>query len=196
LASTSPPRRPSAGAARDERELVRRVLSGDREAFRLIVLRHQGMLNELIYRQTGDRTGSEDLVQETFLRAFRALDRFDPTYRLSTWLARIGLNVARDHGRRKKVRQDAPPQFFASPKPGPGPFEAAAEAEAVSHATQALDALPDPQREVIVMAVYGGFSQREIAQALEIPLGTVKTRQRTALKRLRELVVPRAGGAA
>lgn len=184
------------GAAPDERELVRRVLGGDREAFRLIVLRYQGMLNELIYRQTGDRTGTEDLVQETFLRAFKALDRFDPAYRLSTWLARIGLNVARDQGRRKKVRRDTPPEFLGQPQPGPGPLEAAAEAEAVAQATLALGSLPEPQREVIVMSVYGGFTQREIAQALDLPLGTVKTRQRTALKRLRQLVVPHAGGAA
>ncbi len=184
------------GATAEERELVRRTLAGDREAFRLIVLRHQGALAELVFRQTGDRTGTEDMVQEAFLRAYKALERFDARFRLSTWLARIALNVARDHGRRSKVREDGLLRVAPrAPGGAPTPLEVAAKNEAVDHVGRALADLPDSQREVLVLATYGGLTQREIAGALDLPLGTVKTRHRTALMRLRDLVAPLQGGA-
>jgi len=183
-------------AGADEAELVRRVLAGDQESFRLIVLRYQGMLAELIFRQTGSRQ-VEDLVQETFLRAYEALDRYDPRFRLSTWLARIALNAARDLGRRHKVRQDAPVHELAPRRPAADPAERAAAAEAERSVVEALGALPESQREVVVLSVYNGFTQREIAETLELPLGTVKTRQRSALQKLRRLVAPlHPGGAA
>jgi len=183
-------------AGADEAELVRRVLAGDQESFRLIVLRYQGMLAELIFRQTGSRQ-VEDLVQETFLRAYEALDRYDPRFRLSTWLARIALNAARDLGRRHKVRQDAPVHELAPRRQAADPAERAAAAEAERSVVEALGALPESQREVVVLSVYNGFTQREIAETLELPLGTVKTRQRSALQKLRRLVAPlHPGGAA
>ena len=184
-------------ATPDERLLVTQTLGGDREAFRLIVLRHQRHLTEIVYRQTGDRSGAEDMVQETFLRAYRALGRFDPKYRLSTWLSRIALNVARDQGRKKKVRDDALPRLKVSENTVPGPFEAALDSERRGTVLDALDVLPTAQREVLVLSVYGGFSQREIAGLLDLPLGTVKSRLRAALTKLRDLVAPlRPGGAA
>lgn len=186
-------------ASLEERELVRRALRGDRDAFKLIVLRHQGGLAELVFRQTGDRVGTEDMVQEAFLRAYRALHRFDARFRLSTWLARIALNVARDQGRRSKVREDGLQRVgpsHPSHRGEPSPFEVAARNEAKDHVGHALTRLPDPQREVVVLATYGGLTQREIAGVLELPLGTVKTRHRTALLRLRELVAPLHPGGA
>lgn len=185
-----------AGATGEERELVRRVLAGDREAFRLVVLRHQARLAELVFRQTGDRAGTDDMVQETFLRAYRALDRFDPRFRLSTWLARIAVNVARDQGRRAKVREDGLQRVAARGAGAPSPLEAAARSEAHDQVAQALRDLPEAQREVVVLATYGGLTQREVAAALDLPLGTVKTRHRTALLRLRELVAPLGPGGA
>lgn len=187
-------------AGLDEQEVVRRVLAGDREAFRLVVLRHQRVLIELVYRQTGDRAGSEDMVQETFLRAYEALDRFDPRYRLSTWLSRIALNVARDHGRRRGVRDASQEQVAALQRDvvrEPAPEHAAARAEAKESVTQALLALPPAQRELVVLSVYGGLSHREIAALQDVPLGTVKSRLRAAFGKLRDLVAPlEPGGAA
>lgn len=186
-------------APADERELVRRILSGDREAFRLVVLRFQQPLAELVFRQVGgDRAAVEDVVQETFLRAYRALDRWDPRFRLSTWLSRIALNTARDLGRRKQVREAAEPRDLVPAATPDDPAERAARSEAASSVSAALSALPEPQREVVVLSVWGGLSQSEIAAALDVPLGTVKTRQRTALHRLRKLVAPLgpAGGVA
>lgn len=185
----------TAGATADERELVRRTLAGDREAFRLIVLRHQAPLAELVFRQTGDRAGTEDMVQEALLRAYKALDRFDPRFRLSTWLARIALNVARDHGRRAKVRDDGMLRVLPRAGGPPTPLDEAARNEAFDHVGRALADLPGPQREVLVLATYGGLTQREIAGVLDLPLGTVKTRHRAALMRLRDLVAPLQGGA-
>lgn len=178
----------------DERLLVERTLQGDREAFRLLVLRYQGLVGDLVWRACGDRTVHEDLVQETFLRAYQKLGGFDPQRRLSTWLASIALNVARDHGRRRKVRDQGARHIAPAVNRGPGPLEAAEKGEVRTRVTAALDDLPEPQREVVVLSVWGGLSQREIAGALDVPLGTVKTRHRTALQRLRALVAPLVGG--
>jgi RNA polymerase sigma factor (sigma-70 family) len=184
-------------SAEQERELVQRTLAGDRDAFRLIVLAQQGFLSQLVFRQTGDRHATEDLVQETFLRAFRALDRFDPRYRLSTWLARIAINVARDHGRRRSVRDcalDNGPGKLASSNTESSPAEAVVEREAAEAVTNALTRLPEKQREVVVLSMWGGYTQREISRLLELPLGTVKTRQRSALTKLRSLMAPLGPG--
>ncbi len=185
-------------ATLDEVELVDRTLRGDRDAFRVIVLQHQRRLTELVYRQTGDRSGAEDLVQETFLRAYTALSRFDTRYRLSTWLTRIALNVARDSGRRKKVRDASLDRIgrAAEAAATSGPFENVARYEAQQTVLKALDTLSIPQREALVLSVYGGFTQREIASILETPLGTVKSRLRAALSKLRDVVAPLHPGGA
>lgn len=174
-----------------------RTLAGDREAFRQIVLRHQGFLAQLCRRQTGDPSSTEDLVQETFLRAYQNLGSFLPRYRLSTWLARIALNVSRDHGRRRQVRDAALERVERGavghsvlPSAGLAPDRAAEGREASERVEAALAALPDEQREVLVLTLWGGCSQREAAAALEVPLGTVKSRQRAALGKLRTLVAP------
>ncbi len=184
-------------ATLDERELIERSLSGDREAFRVIVLRYQGLLAEVVLRQTGDRSAVEDLVQEAFLRAYGALDRFDPRFALSTWLARIALNVARDQGRRRQVREAGLERLAVAP-PGAGggetPDEAVARREAAAQVEKALATLPVEQREVVVLSVWGGLSQREIAAAREVPLGTVKSRMRAAFAKLRDLVAPLGPG--
>ncbi|RMG09422.1 MAG: sigma-70 family RNA polymerase sigma factor [Planctomycetota bacterium] len=187
-------------ATLDERELVRRSLAGDREAFRIIVLRHQRELANTIYRLTGDRSATEDLVQETFLRAYRALDRFDPRYRLATWLRSIALNVTRDRGRRERVRSEHLPRLQARAaaercEPPPPP-EAAARKEVLGAVLDALAHLTPEQREAVVLSVFDGLTQREVAEVLGAPLGTVKTRLRSAYRRLRDLVAPlRPGGA-
>ena len=181
-------------ASWDERALVERCLTGDREAFRVIVLRHQQGLAALVARHTSDASAVEDLVQEALLRAYRALPSFDPRYALSTWLGRIALNVARDHHRRRAVREGAAPRAAAAPAPDPA--DQAADREALDRAGRALDALPEAQREVVVLSVYGGRTQREIAEVLEVPLGTVKSRMRAAFQRLRALVSTSAAGGA
>jgi RNA polymerase sigma-70 factor (ECF subfamily) len=182
------------GTPQDERELVARTLNGDRDAFRFVVLRHQGFVADVVYRATGDRAVVEDLAQETFLRAYQALPRFDPRLRLSTWLARIAVNVARDHGRRSKVRVSGLSRIEPGKDRERGPHDSAVARETHDRVVAALSDLSEPQREVVVLSVYGGLSQREIAGALEVPLGTVKTRHRTALQRLKSLVAPLLGG--
>lgn len=182
------------GTPADERELVARTLNGDRDAFRFVVLRHQGFVADVVYRATGDRAVVEDLAQETFLRAYQALPRFDARMRLSTWLARIAVNVARDHGRRKKVRVDGLSRIEPGKDRERGPHDSAVAKETHDRVVAALSDLSEPQREVVVLSVYGGLSQREIAGALEVPLGTIKTRHRTALQRLKSLVAPLLGG--
>ena len=179
--------------AHAERELVKRTLAGDRGAFRQIVLQHQDFLALLCRRQTGDAATIEDLVQETFLRAYQGLAGYDPRFRLSTWLARIALNAARDHGRRRSVREAAL-ERLAEPAEVSTPLELVAEREAAASVEAALGRLAPEQREVLVLSIWGGCTQREVAEALELPLGTVKTRQRTALQRLRGLVAPLESG--
>jgi len=140
-------------------------------------------------------------VQETFLRAYQSLASYLPRYRLSTWLARIALNVARDHGRRRQVHDAALERVergavghSALPSASLAPDRLAEGREASERVEAALAALPSEQREVLVLTLWGGCSQREAAATLELPLGTVKSRQRAALGKLRALVAPLGAG--
>ncbi len=89
-----------------ELELVGRAAAGDEGAFRTLVDRHARMVFNLAYRITTDRPSAEDVVQETFLRAYRALHRFDGRAAFSTWLHRIAMNASLDHVRQRKVRAE------------------------------------------------------------------------------------------
>src|SRR4029079_6665685 len=91
-------------AGRRGREVWGRAAAGDEGAFRTLVERHGRMVFNLAYRITAERTSAEDVVQETFLRAYRALDRFDGRAAFSTWIHRIAMNASLDHVRLRKTR--------------------------------------------------------------------------------------------
>jgi RNA polymerase sigma-70 factor (ECF subfamily) len=165
-----------------ERALVLAAQAGDHEAFAGLVRRHQRRAYAVARAIVLSHDDAEDAVQEGFLHAFRALDRFRPEQAFGAWLHRIVANAALDIARRRKVRDaDELPETLASPHRDP------AEAEELrARLTRALDTLGARQRAVIVLHDVEGFKHAEIGALLGIPEGTARSdlhHARTHLRR-------------
>jgi RNA polymerase sigma-70 factor, ECF subfamily len=188
--------------------VVEAVKSGDTEAFRTLVERHERRLYAVILRLVGDPHQAEELAQETFVRAFRALKDFRRESSFGTWLVQIGIHAARDRmrsvWRRSMVSIDAWAEadrpklelVDTSPAADPG-FEVEAEEER-SLMRSALASLPQEYREVLVLKHFEGWAYREIASATGDSIGTLKVRAYRARQLLRERLtelgwVPDAG---
>jgi RNA polymerase sigma-70 factor (ECF subfamily) len=167
----------------DEIEIVDRCKSGDQDACRLLVEAYARMVGTVILRATNDARAIEDLVQETFLRVFRALPYFDGRAKLSTWIYTIGHHVAIDHLRRQgrwraELSEDGTdqaerPSIDASAELDP---ESALVREETRRLVQdGLARLPEKYRLPVVYAAIDGLDYPAIAEMLGIPLGTVKT---------------------
>jgi RNA polymerase sigma-70 factor (ECF subfamily) len=177
-------------AATDE-ELVDAFQAGDLSAFDDLVRRWERRILAAIYRVMGTEDEARDLCQETFLRAYRALGGFKREARFSSWLYQIALNLCRDRMRRRKGRvlvsldaMDEEGQALPR-RPGPTPLDLV-EAGTLSRAVAAaVEELPEEQREVIVLKEYQDLTFLEIAEILDVPLSTVKTRLYRGLGQLR-----------
>ncbi len=160
----------------NEKELVIRAQNGDRNAFsELVFLHSQGVLN-VIFRMCGDAQVAEDAAQETFIRAWSHLASFRTEASLRNWLYRIALNTATDLLRKEKHILPGAVDDLQLEDPNPGPEGLFIEAEQTNLVKQAVQSLPDASREVLVLKEYEGLSYREIADTLEIPIGTVMSR--------------------
>ena len=179
-------------AGPSDEELVEEFQRGDPYAFDVLVGRWDRKIQGAIYRIMGPEEDARDLCQETLLKAYRALGTFKKEARFSSWLYQIALNVCRDRLRRRKAR----PQVsldelmdageIAPAGRGPSPLELI-EARDLSRAVAAaVESLPQEQREVIVLKEYQGLTFLEIAQALDLPISTVKTRLYRGLSQLRQ----------
>jgi RNA polymerase sigma-70 factor (ECF subfamily) len=179
-------------AGPSDEELVEEFQRGDAYAFDVLVGRWDRKIQGAIYRIMGPEEDVRDLCQETLLKAYRALGTFKKEARFSSWLYQIALNVCRDRMRRRKSR----PQVsldelmeageIAPTGRGPSPLELI-EARDLSRAVAAaVESLPQEQREVVVLKEYQGLTFLEIAQALDVPISTVKTRLYRGLSLLRQ----------
>jgi len=163
-----------------------RVQAGDPQALAALIDRWRGPLYAFLWRRAGD--GADDLFQESWIRVTRARDRFDKSRRFSTWLFQIANNLCRDRWRRLDARRRALDalrdetvtlgESAAPPPPLPPDTEL----------RRRLDALPDRLREALVLRYYEDRSEAEIAEILDIPRGTVKSRLHAAVRAARELV--------
>ena len=160
------------------------VAKRDKDAFTILVRRHQdGLVN--FFRRMGDYSSGDDLAQETFVRLFKYRRRYRPKAKFTTFLYLLARRTWIDHcralGRRKKAYEKLAEEAVLHEPAGTNALD-----DAVARATAALDQLTDEMRTVVVMSVYQGFKYREIAEILDIPLGTVKTRMFHALRKLKE----------
>jgi RNA polymerase sigma-70 factor (ECF subfamily) len=188
----------AAGAVRQpappdaEAEAVRRARDGDREAFRVLVERHQGRAYRLALRVLRDEEGARDVVQDAFLKAWGSLDRFEGRSGFYTWLYRIVMNLCLDRRRRSRTRRevewseaaDAEAGTPALADSGAAPDEALDRSQLRGLLARAIQALPDDARRTIELREIDGLSYQEIAQALGIPKGTVMSRLHYARRRL------------
>lgn len=185
------------GPGEREAALVRRMAEGDEAALGTLYDQWVTLVHSLVVHLLRDREEAEEVVEETFWQAWRQASRYDASRgAVSTWLSTIARSRALDRLRaRRRVREE--PFSQLSPE-GEGdrhepaadaardPLAAAEAAERRSLVRSALDGLPPEQREVLEMSYFGGYSQSEIAERTGLPLGTVKTRARLALEKLRD----------
>ena len=170
----------------NETELVTRAQNGDRNAFSELVRTHaQGVLN-VIYRMCGDMQVAEDAAQETFIQAWLRLPSYRPRASLRNWLYRIAVNMAIDMLRKEKRILPGAVEDLNLTDSRPGPEALAASSERTKMVQEAVLALPEASRAVLVLREYEGLSYQEIADALDIPVGTVMSRLNYARKLLRE----------
>lgn len=173
----------------DGADLIRQMAEGDREAFTRYYDRYAPLIYPLILRILHDPTDAGDCLHDVFWDAREQARTYDPARgTLEAWLVTRARRHAIEHMRSAGRRRDATAVGKAWSEPPPGPMGERALDRSVL--TRVFERLPDPQRETLELAYYGGLTQTEITARLKQPLGTVKTRLRLALDRLREMVRP------
>ena len=178
--------------------LLQKARQGDSRALGEVVDAYAARVFGLLYRLTNSQDTAEDLTQETFLRVARTIQKYDHLGRFEPWLFRIAANLARDHARKNKRRG---PQLSLQSGEGddgfgPGqdptdvrqvePGEGLAQRELGARLTHCLARLSETDREILLLRHFSELSFKEIAELLEIPLGTALARAHRALRRLRE----------
>ena len=164
--------------------LVRRLSAGDHQALGEFYDRYAGLVNALALRILRDAADAEDVVQEVFVQVWRQASRFDPSRGApEAWLCTVARTRALDRLRRRVTRREEPSESAPVSTVAPKTEEGMA-------VRKALEGLSADQRRALELAYYEGLTQSEIAKRLGEPLGTIKTRIRTAMIRLREALEP------
>jgi len=179
-------------------DVIRRARQGEAEAFDELVDAYSARLYGYFYRLTGGHHDAEDLLQETFVRLVRTIDRYEHDGRFDAWIFRIATNLVRDRVRRAR-RAPRPPDR-RSPGVDDAPLEELPDADAdepgdrlhkaeqIDQLQQAIDRLPEAEREVILLRHFSQMSFKEVAGLMGTPLGTALARAHRGLAKLRELM--------
>lgn len=177
----------------EDDQLITRVAGGDRRAFETLYDRYAATVFGLALKMLGEREAAEDAVQEIFWRVWKRAASFDHARAFAPWLFGIAHNYCIDELRRRRVRpqpvyeDDEHPVLSDIPDEA-DVGEAAVLADQRRIVREALDQLPEEQRQALLLAYFGGLTQQEIATRLGNPLGTVKTRMRLGLQKLRSIL--------
>lgn len=166
-------------------DLIRRCQAGDEAAFAALFDQYKNLVYKAAYLMLDSVEDAEDVLQEVFFQVYRSLARFDPTKsKFTTWLYRITVNCCLNQRRKSRstplLMDDA--VLSSLTRHGP-PDDQKGEEEALQHA---LARLTEKQRTLVILRYYGDLSYAEIAQVLDIPLGTVRSRLNQAIKALRK----------
>ena len=192
-------RRAASRSNLNDDELVGQVLAGDSRAFGEIVQRHEDRLYNTIYRLVSSAEDARDLLQDTFVKAYENLETFRGGSSLYTWLFRIAVNTSLSHRRRRKwVQMSVPAGNDDDPNPGNAvadtatvdPADGLVTAETETLVQEAINGLDDEHRTVVVLRDIQHCDYRQIAEILEVPPGTVKSRLHRARMMLREKLEP------
>jgi len=172
-----------------DRSLMRAYAAGDRSAAERLYDRYASRVYGLGLVMLGDEAAAEDLVQDTFVKILRSAERYDPTRgSLDTWVLLVGRSLALDSLRRRVLHS----RMLEATRPAgeadesPGPDSVAETRDMVDRTRHAMESLSDGQRAALELAYFGGKTSTEVAELEGIPIGTAKTRIRTALIRLRQ----------
>jgi len=177
-------------------QAAREARLGDQQAFRFLVERHSRLVFRLAYRMTGNEQDAEDLVQESFLRAYKQLHTFDERAAFSTWLHRICVNCSLDLLRARKSRRtedDATSWLEQVAAPEPSPERLTQSNQMAQLLEPALSRLSENERAAFVLRHYEGSSIEEIARALGIQTSAAKHSVFRAVQKLRRSLAPAWG---
>ena len=186
----------------DDAVVLARVLAGDEDAFAMLVRRYEPKLRAYVGGIVSVEEEARDLVQETFIRAWRHLEQYDARFRFSTWLFRIAHNVAIDHLRRRRQptvslelgEDDEGADLRMDPADARrGPLGDLANRELAGALAREIERLPESYRELVTLRHLVGLSYNEIADLKGLPLGTVKNKLFRAHSVLREVLGPYLG---
>jgi RNA polymerase sigma-70 factor, ECF subfamily len=183
--------------------LIERAQSGDSDAFRLLVEQHSRVVFRLAFRMTGNEQDAEDVVQETFLRAYKRLSDYEARASFSTWLYRIASNYALDLIRSRRRHQDKRDYgagedrdiLQAIPEGSPGPDRVVYGSQVKDHVNAALDELSAQERTAFVLRHFEGLSIEEIGRALGTGTNATKHSIFRAVQKLRRSLEPVVGTA-
>jgi RNA polymerase sigma-70 factor (ECF subfamily) len=189
-------------ASETDQKLVQRAQRGDLRAFDLLVLKYQGRISVLVSRYISDPGEVEDVTQEAFIKAYRALERFRGDSAFYTWLYRIAANAAKNHlvAKGRRPRSDASIEDaeafdeFGSSSDSGSPEAIAMGDELVSVVDAAMQALPEELRAALTLRELEGLSYDDIAEVLGCPVGTVRSRIFRAREAIDERVREQIGG--
>jgi RNA polymerase sigma factor (sigma-70 family) len=177
------------GRPLDENDLIQRAKRGDKHAYEELVYAYQGIAFRTAYVLAGNGADAEEAAQDGFVKAWRALGRFRDGAPFRPWLLQIVANEARNRrrsaGRRAHLALRAATEH-PSGDAAPSPEAALLSAQQREALLTAVNDLPEDQRSVITLRYFVGLSEQEVADTLDLPTGTVKSRTSRALERLRE----------
>ena len=179
-----------------EADLLAKAQGGNLFAFEEIVRRYQRRVYGTALRIVRRHDVADDVAQEAFVRAYKALASFDASRPFGPWICRIAANLAINHLRSPESREEELPETHAQTPSRSGPLDTLLHGEAQQVLDRALGDLPGEQRAVFVLRVVEELSYKEIAETLGIAMGTVMSRLSRARERLREALAPYLGGSA
>jgi RNA polymerase sigma-70 factor (ECF subfamily) len=175
---------------REERELVQRIQTGDRQAFEALLDAYETRVYRLALRFTDNVPDAEDVTQEIFLAIYRGLGRFRGNSALGTWIYRIAMNHCLEYRRKRRLESIPYDEelTLASSDWREDPVQAADRQELSAKVEAAINCLSPQHRDVIVLHELQGLTYQEVATMLNVPVGTVKSRLSNAFRRLRDLL--------
>jgi RNA polymerase sigma-70 factor, ECF subfamily len=173
-----------------DRELVQKAREGDRSAFNQLVLKYRNRVMGIATRMVGDRTDAEDLAQDVFVRVFHGLEAFQGDALFSTWLYRIVANSCLNQRKKRSLRTRVHESLEATklilPDSSSNPHILLERKELRAYVEKAIQALPREQKMVLVLRDIEGLSYEEIADCLELEIGTVRSRLHRARLHVQE----------
>lgn len=172
----------------EDRTLVHLALEGDDVAFEYLFNRYGEAIRRLLIQRVGSADDADDLLQETFIKVYLRLESYNPNYTFGQWLYTIARNTLIDHVRRRPDETPIDERFAAPAATTPTPEESVIRLQQHSQIEHCLSALPERYGRLIRMRFFEEYSYEEIAEKLQLPLGTVKTQIHRARERMCELI--------
>ena len=177
-----------------EQQWIAEAKAGDKDAFAKLVEKYKKPVYSVCYRMLGTPTAAEDAAQEAFIRAYMAIDRYDPSRSFATWVLSIASNYSIDQLRKKKViilsMDNEKHAWLAPPDPGPSPEKVALEKEKFGQIQSLLTSLNEVDRAAVILQYWHDYSYEQIAETLDLSSSAVKSR----LFRARQLMAEKWQG--